>query len=78
MFDTLTLEGLYQLHEQLCADHDANHQRMIIPGQGPRISVYGDEWAVLSAKQAEINETADAVYAEIKRRQQAEGIGHYA
>lgn len=70
MFDTLTLQELYDLHQQLCEEHDRNHNRMMIPGRGARISVFSDQWAVLSAKQAEINETAETVYAEIKRREQ--------
>jgi hypothetical protein len=69
MFDTLTLCELYDLHTKLGAECRATHARMM-DGTRPLIPVFSDQWQVLSAKCGELNETCDALYAEITRREQ--------
>jgi len=65
MFDTLTLDQLYDLHTKLAAEHTArHHQLMSMP------DALADAWQVLAVKQDETSETMDAVYAEIARREQ--------
>jgi hypothetical protein len=68
MFDTLTLDDLYEFHHQLCMEHLAVHTKMM-DGFTPRIPVLSEEWGVLMAKCAEISETVHAVSAEISRRE---------
>ena len=73
MFDMLTLDGLYTLHHQLSLEHAAHHARLFTRGPDgratPTMDVFSDTWQQIAAHQAEIWETAEAVYREIARRE---------
>ena len=68
MFDTLTLNDLYELHFQIAAESRATHAK-IMDGLKPLVSTFSDEWKIAAAKCGELGETLDAVYAEIGRRE---------
>jgi hypothetical protein len=68
MFDLLTLDDLYELHSRLCAQSGQIHGRLM-DGQAVQVSPLSDEWALQQARIREIDETADAAYAEIQRRE---------
>jgi hypothetical protein len=70
MFGHLTQDELYALHTSLYLAHDRLHRRLIGPDYQPVIDPLSDEWAVISAAQDRISETAEAVSAEIGRRKQ--------
>jgi hypothetical protein len=70
MFGHLTRDELYVLHTSLYHAHDRLHRKLIGPDYQPVINPLSDEWAIISAAQDEISETASAVYAEIDRRKQ--------
>jgi hypothetical protein len=74
MFDTLTLDDLYELHHQLCTEHKTTHEKMM-NGFTPRIPVISEQWNVLQSKCAEISETIHAAGAEISRRETEAHIG---
>lgn len=69
MFDTLTLDQLYAMHNGLYLHHRTVHARMVGPDMQPVISPLSDDWNILSAKCAEIRETMTAVNAEIQHRE---------
>jgi hypothetical protein len=70
MFDTLTLEDLYELHSQTCTEARRIHSTLMDGiNTRPGVTVFSDGWQVKSAKCAELDETAAAVYAEISRRE---------
>ena len=68
MFDMLTHDQLFDLHDSLFAEATRTHQRMVAADGTALISPFSDEWAVLSARHAEISETQQAVTAELHRR----------
>ena len=68
MFDMLTADQLFRLHDSLFKTATAVHHRMMGPDGQPRISVYNEEWAVLAASHAELAETQQAVGDELRRR----------
>lgn len=70
MFDTLTRPGLSTLHEQLYHELMAVMAMMFGPDWKPVLEVGGPTWLVLKAKAAEIHETMEAVFAEMRRRDQ--------
>jgi hypothetical protein len=68
VFDLLTLDDLYELHARLCAQSGQIHGRLM-DGQVAKVSPLSDEWALQQARIREVDETADAAYAEIQRRE---------
>jgi hypothetical protein len=70
MFDHLTRDQLYALHTSLYRAHDRLYRKLIGPDYQPVIDPLSDKWAIISAAQDEITETASAVYAELDRRKQ--------
>jgi len=73
MFDMLTRDELFELHRSLSSASHAIHARMMIDSVTPRIPVLGEEWAILAAHCAELNEMAEEAHAEYQARE-AEAI----
>jgi hypothetical protein len=70
MFDTLTLDDLYELHTQTCTEARLVHETLMDGiNTRPGVTVFSDDWNIKSAKCAELDETAAAVYTEIARRE---------
>lgn len=63
MFDTLTLDDLYALHDKLCAEHSARHEQIMTLDD-----TTSPETRILDARQNETSEAADAIYAELIQR----------
>lgn len=68
MFDWLTADQLFRLHDSLFQQGTRIHQRMLDENDRPRISVYSEAWAILAACHAELAETQQAVGDELRRR----------
>ena len=68
MFDMLTADQLFTLHSSLFDQGTAVHRRMIGPDGRPLLSVYGDDWAILSAWHAQIAEMQYEIGEELHRR----------
>ena len=68
MFDQLTRDDLHELHSQLADEHTHITGQMFTPEWLPRCEIFGPEWNILKAKQGEVHEMMNAVYAEIGRR----------
>lgn len=64
----LTLDDLYELHRQIGSESRAAHATLM-DGATCLVSPLSPDWAYASALCASLNAQADAVYAEITRRE---------
>lgn len=71
MFDLLTRKELSDLHERLYHEHETIVRIMFRPDWTPAVEVGGSTWKLLAAKSDEVTETMGAVYAEMRRRDNA-------